>query len=59
MENTDIKVFELEEYLEIVKLFDESDESLSEGIDSAEFDELKKQFSIELMVEQAEQKTEE
>lgn len=48
MENTDIKVFELEEYLEIIKILDENDNQLPTETENAELDELQKQFSEDM-----------
>ena len=48
MENTDIKIYELEEYLPIIKIVYGTEESSSDEVDGVELLELKKQFSEDM-----------
>lgn len=48
MENTDIRIYELEEYLPVIKLIVETENGLSSEIESEEFQELRKQFSEDM-----------
>lgn len=48
MENTDIKIYELEECLQTIKIIAETEEGLFSEMESEEFRELRKQFSEDM-----------
>lgn len=59
MENTDINIYELEEYLPIFKIVVEAEETASDEAESIELLELKKQFSEDMEPEVLKNITEE
>lgn len=59
MENTDIRIYELEEYLPIYKIGDETEKATSDEVEGIELLELKKHFSEDMEQEVLKNITEE
>lgn len=59
MENTDIRIYELEEYLPIYKIADETEKASSDEVEGIELLELKKYFSEDMEPEMLKNITEE